>query len=247
MRYFLEIAYNGIAYFGWQRQPDALSVQEKIEEALKMLLGEEISITGAGRTDTGVHARQLFAHMDFDGPLDTEHLIYRMNSYLPKDIAIHDIFPVKPEAHARFDAISREYEYHIVFEKDPFQPNLAFYTHKRPDIQKMNEGAAILLNYEDFKCFSRSKTDVKTYHCTIEEASWKETNNGLVFTIKADRFLRNMVRAIVGTLLEVGYGKVSLDDLHAIIQSQDRTRAGASAPAHGLFLTKVEYPENIKL
>lgn len=245
VRYFLEIAYNGRAYFGWQRQPDAMSVQEKIEDVLGTLLGKEISITGAGRTDTGVHAKQLFAHFDADHSIDREHLMYRMNSFLPKDIAIRNMFPVNSEAHARFDATAREYEYHIIFQKDPFQPDLAYYIRKRPDIKRMNEGAAILLNYEDFKCFSRSKTDVKTYHCKIQKAEWVETPNGLVFTIKADRFLRNMVRAIVGTLLEVGQGKTSVEELHEIIKSQDRSRAGASAPAHGLFLTKVEYPESI--
>ena len=246
VRYFLEIAYNGSAYFGWQRQPDAISVQEKIEEALSKLVGKDILITGAGRTDTGVHAKQLFAHFDIHESLDVPHLKYRLNSFLPKDIAIRDLFQVSSEAHARFDAISREYEYHITFVKDPFHPNMAFYTHKRPNVALMNEGARALLNYEDFKCFSRTKTDVKTYHCKVQKAFWEETEDGLVFTIKADRFLRNMVRAIVGTLLDVGYGKINLEMFHQIIESKDRSRAGASAPAHGLFLTKVEYPESIK-
>lgn len=246
MRYFLEIAYNGEAYCGWQRQPNAMSVQQVIEEALGKLLGEELSIVGAGRTDTGVHAKQLFAHFDTEMAIDTNHLVYRLNSFLPKDIAIRSLFPVTAEAHARFDAISREYEYHIVFEKDPFQSGLAYLLHRKPDIAIMNEGAGVLFNYEDFKCFSRSKTDVKTYHCKIQKAHWKETESGMVFTIQADRFLRNMVRAIVGTLLDVGYGKTSIEEIHTIIKSRDRGRAGASAPAHGLFLTKVDYPETIK-
>jgi len=247
MRYFLEIAFNGSAYFGWQRQPDAISVQEKIEDGLQKLVGREILITGAGRTDTGVHAKQLFAHFDVEAPLDIDHLKYRLNAFLPKDIAILDFFPVIPGAHARFDAIAREYEYHISFLKDPFHPSMAFYTRKRPNVMLMNEGAAALLNYEDFKCFSRTKTDVKTYHCKIQKAVWEETEAGLVFTIRADRFLRNMVRAIVGTLLDIGYGKINLEMFHQIIESKDRSKAGASAPAHGLFLTKVEYPESIKL
>lgn len=246
MRYFLEIAYNGKSYCGWQRQPNAMSVQETIEHALSNLLGERTVITGAGRTDTGVHAKQLYAHFDIAIQPDIEHLIYRLNAFLPKDIAIKDLVPVTEEAHARFDALEREYEYHIVFNKNPFKQELAFYTTKKPDIALMNAGAKMLFNYEDFKCFSRSKTDVKTYHCKIKKAQWEWQGDTLVFTIRADRFLRNMVRAIVGTLLNVGYGKTSLEDLHDIILSKDRSRAGASAPAHGLYLTKVVYPKSIK-
>lgn len=247
MRYFLDITYNGKNYFGWQRQPKDISVQEALEYALSTLLGEEMSITGAGRTDTGVHARQLFAHFDFNEIPDLELLKYRLNSFLPKDIAVNAIFQVRDNAHARFDASSREYEYWICLKKDPFLDGLAFLTHKEPDLERMNSAASILFDYTDFQCFSRSKTDVKTYHCTIKKAHWERKNNVLVFTISADRFLRNMVRAIVGTLLEIGYGKLDESDFHSILKSKNRSNAGASAPAHGLYLTHVRYPETIKL
>jgi len=247
VRYFLEIAYNGQNYNGWQRQPDAPSVQESIEYAIKMLFGVEVLITGAGRTDTGVHAKQLFAHFDFGEINDLSHLQFRLNSFLSKDIAIRDIFIVKDDAHARFDAIEREYEYHITFKKNPFEPDLAFHTTKIPNMGLMNEAARILFDYNDFQCFSRTKTDVKTYHCSIKKAEWMALDDKMVFTITADRFLRNMVRAIVGTLLEIGYGKMPVSWMHDVIQSKTRSNAGASAPAHGLFLTKVIYPESIRL
>jgi len=247
LRYFIEIAYHGKNYFGWQKQPDALSVQEVVEDALSKLLGFGIEVTGAGRTDTGVHARQLFAHFDVENSLDATHLVHRLNSFLPKDIAVHQIFRVKNDAHARFDAIEREYEYWITLQKNPFLKGLAVFTPKKPDIDLMNETAKLLLDYNDFQCFSRSKTDVKTYHCTIKKASWEQRGNLLVFTIAADRFLRNMVRAIVGTLLEVGYEKWALEDVRRVIESKNRSNAGASAPAQGLYLTKVVYPGTIKL
>lgn len=247
MRYFLEIAYNGKQYFGWQRQPNAISVQECIEDALTKLLGTKTTITGAGRTDTGVHAKQLFAHFDAEEVSDRAHLVYRLNAFLPKDIAITDVFPVREDAHARFDAVEREYEYHILFQKDPFQPDLAYYISQKPDVARMNAAAEILFEYIDFQCFSRSKTDVKTYHCTIKKAQWELKGERLTFTIAADRFLRNMVRAIVGTCLDIGYGKKEVADLHAIIKSKNRSEAGASAPAHGLYLTKVVYPESIRI
>jgi tRNA pseudouridine38-40 synthase len=247
VRYFLDIAYNGKNYFGWQRQPNAISVQEVLEEALSLLLGTAISVTGAGRTDTGVHARQLMVHFDFEEITDGEHLMYRLNSYLPKDIAVKELFRVRDDAHARFDATAREYEYWISLKKDPFLEGLAYYTHAVPDLEKMNQAAEILFDYVDFQCFSRSKTDVKTYHCSIKKAHWSRKNDVLIFTVSADRFLRNMVRAIVGTLLEIGYGKLNLLDFHAILKSKDRSNAGASAPAHGLYLTKVNYPPNLKM
>ena len=247
MRYFIDIAYNGTAYCGWQNQPNALSVQEVLEKALSTLLGTEIAVTGAGRTDAGVHAKQLFAHFDASAMEDVQNLLHRLNSFLPKDISVQDIFQVKDDAHARFDAEAREYEYHINLKKDNFVEGLAYLVNNEPDVSKMNEAAQSLLKYQDFQCFSRSKTDVKTYYCTITKAHWERKENLLIFTISANRFLRNMVRAIVGTLLEIGYGKLTLEDFHKIIESKNRSNAGASAPAHGLYLTKVVYPETIKM
>ncbi|MFC7358356.1 tRNA pseudouridine(38-40) synthase TruA [Jejudonia soesokkakensis] len=245
MRYFIEIAYHGKNYHGWQNQPDAITVQEVLEKTLSTLLRKEIQVVGAGRTDAGVHAKQLFAHFDFDRIENLSEVIFRLNSFLPKDISVKNIIRVKEDAHARFDATAREYEYLITTAKNPFFEELAYHVYQKPDIQKMNEAAALLLDYNDFQCFSRSNTDVKTYYCKLEKADWVEDKNSLIFTIKADRFLRNMVRAIVGTLLEVGYGKLFLEGVHAIIESKDRSNAGASAPAHGLYLTKVEYPSAI--
>tara|TARA_R100000988_G_scaffold32936_1_gene16628 strand:+ start:1470 stop:2207 length:738 start_codon:yes stop_codon:yes gene_type:complete len=242
LRYFIEIAYNGKNYFGWQRQPEQMSVQEVLEERLSTLLREEIKLTGAGRTDTGVHAKQLFAHFDSDKIENSDDFIFRMNSFLPKDISLKNIFKVKQDAHARFDAVEREYEYLISLEKDPFSQDFAFQINNKPDVDLMNQAAEMLLCHKDFQCFSRSKTDVKTYNCTIVKAHWEAKNNRLIFTIAADRFLRNMVRAIVGTLLDVGYGKTTLEDFQAILNSKSREEAGASAPAHGLYLTKVVYP-----
>lgn len=244
MRYFIELAYNGTHYHGWQTQPDAISVQETLESCLSTLLRKEIKVTGAGRTDTGVHAKQLFAHFDHDPIEDLADLSYKLNSFLPKDIAINEIVKVDSEAHARFDAIEREYQYLITLKKDPFQLEFAYRLQQEPDLEKMNEAASILLNYQDFQCFSRSKTDVKTYHCDIRKAVWEKEGDRLIFTITADRFLRNMVRAIVGTLLDIGFDKISLEDLHKIIEQKDRSQAGASAPAHGLYLTKVVYPKS---
>lgn len=244
LRYFLEITYNGKNYFGWQRQPEQISVQQILEETLSTLLRKEIKIIGAGRTDTGVHARQLFAHFDFDEIEQLDKMIFRMNSFLPADIAILNIFRVKDDAHARFDAIQREYEYIISLQKDPFLQDFAFQINNSPNVALMNQAAQLLLQHHDFQCFSRSKTDVKTYNCTIVSANWAVNGNTLIFTIAADRFLRNMVRAIVGTLLDVGYGKTSLVDFKTILKSQSRELAGASAPARGLYLKKVVYPND---
>lgn len=245
MRYFIEIAYNGKNYHGWQIQPDAVSVQEVLEGALSTLLREKIKVSGAGRTDTGVHARQLFAHFDTHKIEAEAEFVFRLNSFLPKDIAIRTIRKVKSDAHTRFDAVEREYEYHITLEKDPFLEDFAYHIHQEPDVERMNEVAKMLLNHKDFQCFSRTRTDVKTYHCTIKKVRWQKTHSQLIFTIAADRFLRNMVRAIVGTLLDVGYGKTSDVEFKEILHSKDRSRAGASAPAHGLYLTKVIYPDSV--
>ena len=247
LRYFIEIAYNGKNYFGWQRQPEQISVQQILEETLSTLLRSEIKIIGAGRTDTGVHAKQLFAHFNFDKIETKDEFLFRINSFLPKDISIKNIFQVKEDAHTRFDAVEREYEYIISLEKDPFLKDFAYQINYKPNVDLMNEAAKTLLNHKDFQCFSRSKTDVKTYNCTIVKAFWEAKNNKLIFTIAADRFLRNMVRAIVGTLLDVGFGKVSLEEFQKILESKSREEAGASAPAHGLYLTKVVYPKEIFL
>ena len=247
LRYFIEIAYNGKNYHGWQVQPDATSIQMVLEHALSTVLRKEIKVTGAGRTDTGVHAKQLYAHFGHDEIEDTTDIVFKLNSYLPKDISVKEIIHVREDAHARFDATQREYEYVISLQKDPFQQDYAYLIHHEPNIEKMNEAANILLEYKDFQCFSRNKTAVKTYHCDIKQVQWERKDHRLIFTISADRFLRNMVRAIVGTLLEIGFEKISMADFHNIIQSKDRSKAGTSAPAHGLYLTKVLYPDNIKV
>ena len=247
MRYFVELAYNGKAYHGWQNQPNAISVQQVLENALTTLLAEPISITGAGRTDTGVHATQMFAHFDTEANFDEENLVYRLNAFLPSDISIQSIFKVKPEAHARFDANSRSYLYRISLEKNVFNTDFAYFFRAKMDLEAMNKACKILFEYHDFQCFSKSNTDVKTYNCRITEAGWKQEENELHFTITADRFLRNMVRAIVGTMIEIGMEKVSVSDLHNVIKSKDRSNAGYSVPAHGLYLTKIEYPKGIKL
>lgn len=245
MRYFIEISYQGTHYYGWQRQPDAISVQEVLEKALSTLLRKDIKVSGAGRTDAGVHAKQLFAHFDFDAIEDVSALVFRLNSFLPKDVSVQHIYRVSDDAHARFHASERAYEYVITLGKDPFSEAYSHQLHYKPDVVLMNEAAALLLEYKDFQCFSRSNTDVKTYFCKVKTAFWKEENKQLIFTITADRFLRNMVRAIVGTLLEVGFKKITLADFRTIIESKNRVNAGASAPAKGLFLTKVAYPEEI--
>lgn len=247
MRYFIELAYNGKNYHGWQIQPDAITVQEVLEKALSTLLRKELQVVGAGRTDAGVHAKQLFAHFDFDEIEGLSDLHFKLNSFLPKDISIQNIFRVKEDAHARFNAIEREYEYIISLRKNPFTEDFAHLIHHHPNIDLMNEAANVLLNYKDFQCFSRTNTDVKTYFCDVKKAFWKIENSQLIFTISADRFLRNMVRAIVGTLLNVGYGKTSLEEFHEILKSKNRSKAGASAPSKGLYLTKVVYPESIKI
>lgn len=242
MRYFIEFAYNGKNYCGWQSQPHSPSVQETLNKALSTLLKAPIDVVGAGRTDTGVHARQMFAHFDHEEIAGTDQLVKRLNSFLPKDIVVYRFIPLHDEAHARFDATSRTYEYHIHTFKDAFDHENSWYNFHPLDVDKMNEAAQLLFSYTDFKCFSKAHTDVKTYNCDIREARWAQDGNKLVFTITADRFLRNMVRAIVGTLVNVGLGKITLNDFKEIIESRDRSRAGFSVPAHGLYLTKVIYP-----
>jgi tRNA pseudouridine38-40 synthase len=241
MRYFIKFSYNGTHYHGWQQQPNAVSVQETLNKALSTILNTTIDVMGAGRTDTGVHARQMFAHFDFDSEIDTTNLIHKLNSYLPKDIAIFEITKVHDDAHARFDAKSRTYEYHITTQKNVFQDELSWYLSQKLNINKMNEASQLLLKYSDFQCFSKVHTDVNTFNCKIQEAHWQQNGNQIIFTIKADRFLRNMVRAIVGTMINIGLEKVSLPEFISIIESKDRNKAGFSVPAKGLFLTKIEY------
>ena len=242
MRYFIKLAYNGTHYHGWQSQPNAITVQETLEKALSLLFKTSIQLVGAGRTDSGVHATEMFAHFDFPDLLDSDFWVPKLNSYLPKDIVIYNILSVEADAHARFDATSRTYEYYINSFKDVFLNDQSWYHHHPLDIEKMNEAAAYLLNYSDFECFSKTNTDVFTYNCKISEAFWQKKDNQLLFTITADRFLRNMVRAIVGTLVNIGQGKMEVTQMKTIIESKNRSEAGFSAPAHGLYLTRIKYP-----
>ena len=205
------------------------------------MLGNPIDLMGAGRTDTGVHAKKMYAHFDADAIADIPVLVHKLNSYLPKDIAVSDIIKVHDDAHARFDATKRTYEYHIARTKDVFQSELAWYYSLPLDVEAMNNAAKLLMKFTDFQCFSKVNTDVNTFNCKITEAFWKQENDTLVFTISADRFLRNMVRAIVGTLINIGLRKITIDDLKTVIESKDRKEAGFSVPAHGLFLTEIEY------
>lgn len=244
-RYFIRLAYNGANYCGWQIQPNALSVQEVLENALSTLLKQEIMIVGAGRTDAGVHAKEMIAHFDFSNIEDSEQLTHKLNSFLPKDITIYGIEEVKIDTHARFDAINRTYKYYVTTDKDPFLHPFKYRIFFPIDIKLMNEACKILFNHIDFTSFSKLHTDVKTNNCKIMQAYWEENNENYIFTIQADRFLRNMVRAIVGTLLDVGKKKISLDEFEKIILSKDRGKASSSAPAHALFLEKVSYESNI--
>ncbi len=242
LRYFIELSYNGKNYHGWQIQPNAITVQEVLEKSLSTILQQKIAVVGAGRTDAGVHATQFFAHFDSDMVTDENQLAYKLNGILPKDIAIHHIFKVHKDAHTRFDAVKRAYQYKVIQHKDVFLNEFTHLVKQKLDVAKMNEAAAILLTYTNFQCFSKVKTEVFTYNCTITEAVWKQEDDVLVFHISADRFLRNMVRAIVGTLLAIGLGKISVSQMHTIIKSKDRGKAGTSVPAHALYLTQVQYP-----
>jgi tRNA pseudouridine38-40 synthase len=242
LRYFIEFAYNGKNYCGWQYQPHSPSVQETLNKALSTLLRTAIDVVGAGRTDTGVHAHQMYAHFDYAEVIDSGVLTQKINSFLPKDIVVYRFIPLHDDAHARFDAVARTYEYHIHSFKDAFDNEASWYFFHPLDVNAMNEAANILFEYRDFQCFSKTHTDVKTFNCDVMEARWEQHGNKLIFTISADRFLRNMVRAIVGTLVNVGLEKISIDDFKTIIENRDRNQAGFSVPAHGLYLTKVIYP-----
>ena len=248
MRYFIKFSYLGTEFHGSQRQPNGITVQETMEQALKMIFREDVPLTFAGRTDAGVHAREMFAHFDLTDcqlPI-ANNLVFRLNGILPDSIAIYNIVPVTDEAHARFTAKSRTYEYHIVDHKNPFLHDLA--TRVRPGLnfEAMNEAAKYLIGKQDFASFCRSNTDVKTTICDLTYAHWEVKENGhAVFTITADRFLRNMVRAVVGTLFEVGRGKMTIEQFAQVISQHTRTAAGDSAPAEGLYLTQIIYPEEI--
>lgn len=245
MRYFIELSYNGKAYHGWQRQPNATSVQQVLEHGLSTLLRVPIKVMGAGRTDTGVHASQMFAHFDMDEIFDVDTLIYKINWFLPHDIAVHRIFEVRDKAHARFNAVSRTYHYRISNTKNVFTHDFAYKIYLPLNVDKMNKACEILVQYKDFECFSKSNTDVKTYFCDIKEAYWVLKDTELTFVITADRFLRNMVRAIVGTMVNIGLGKLDVEKLHDIIQSKDRSEAGFSVPPQGLYLMDIRYPDTI--
>ena len=249
MRYFIRFAYDGTAFHGSQRQPNGITVQETMEQALAMIFREDIPLTFAGRTDAGVHAHEMYAHMDIDEEAmrrEGERLVFRLNGILPDSIAIFDIYPVTDEAHARFSATRRTYEYHVIDHKDPFLFTQA--TRIRPglDYAIMNEAAQLLIGKQDFASFCRSNTDVKTTICDLSYAHWDVLENGhAVFTISADRFLRNMVRAVVGTLFEIGRGKMTKEQFAEVITQHNRSAAGESAPAQGLYLTHIQYPEEI--
>jgi len=246
-RFFIELFYDGTNYHGWQVQPNAITVQEMLDKALTTVLRQPIETTGCGRTDTGVHAREFFAHFDLEektidhGPWSMEKM-KSLNAILPTDVAIKNLIPVSPEAHARFDAVLRSYEYHIHFHKDPFKQNYSWLIRDIPDVELMNKAAKMIMEFTDFSCFSKSNTQVKTNNCKIYRAEWLATPDGIVFHISADRFLRNMVRAIVGTLLQVGRHEIEPWEVKLIIQSKNRSKAGTSVPACGLYLTEVKYP-----
>ncbi|SHN03197.1 tRNA pseudouridine38-40 synthase [Cyclobacterium lianum] len=244
-RYFIELAYNGSNYHGWQVQANASSVQESIQVALSTLFRTGISIMGSGRTDTGVHARQQFAHFDIGEEVHKGEFLKRLNGLLAGDIAVFDVLAVRSNAHARFDALWRRYEYHICFRKDPFQAGRAWHCYYDLDLAAMESAAALLLGKQDFECFSKTKTGVKGFDCEIKSAFWEQTSHGLIFHIKANRFLRGMVRAIVGTLVQVGRRQVDMAQFAAIIKSKDRSKAGIAVPAQGLYLSEVHYPRQI--
>ena len=244
-RYFIKLAYDGARYHGWQIQENAVTVQEVITRAVRLIWLKDFKMTGCGRTDTGVNAREFFAHFDLEekkSPDELTELTYRLNRYLPNDIMIYSIFPVKPGLHSRYDAISRTYEYHIHTRKDPFLNQFSWYFHQQLDIDLMNRGGEVIAEYDDFTSFSKANVKRKTNLCTVSTAKWEMTDHRLIFTITANRFLHDMVRAIVGTMLDLGQHKITLEDLRLIITGKDRCKAGESVPAKGLFLTRVEYP-----
>jgi tRNA pseudouridine38-40 synthase len=245
MRYFFEIAYNGKNYNGWQSQHNAIGVQSVVEDAMSKIFQEKIGIVGSGRTDTGVHCERQFFHADISAPFDFDHYIQKLNSFLPSGIAINSIHPVKDDASARYDAIARSYRYQITRKKNPFLDGYAWHFFKHLNVETMNKAAALLWGEHDFECFSKVKTDVNHFLCEIKSAEWNDAGDLLTFNITANRFLRGMVRAIVGTILDVGTGKISIEDFTKVINSRDRKKAGANVPPYGLYLINVKYPSTI--
>jgi len=245
LRYLLELSFNGTNYHGWQIQPNSITVQEVIEKALAVVLNQKIDVVGAGRTDAGVHATYFCLHFDYSSFInDQKDFIFKLNSFLKSDIYIINLQIVSDDFHARFDALTRTYNYKLTTRKNPFLTNQAYYIRRDLDFDNMNLAALKLFNYTNFKCFSKSNTDVKTYNCSIKKAVWVYHNDCWIFEISANRFLRNMVRAIVGTLIEIGEGKHDINYLDTVIKSQNRGLAGYSVPAHGLYLVNIFYAEN---
>lgn len=252
MRYFIQLSYDGTGYHGWQVQPNGVSVQEVLQKALSTLLRQPTEVTGAGRTDAGVHASMMVAHFDWpaahegeggeEAPLDCTQLTYKLNRLLPPDVAVQAVRPVGPEMHARFSATRRTYHYYIHTRKDPFLRGYSWQVNMPLDFALMNEAAQVLLEYSDFTSFSKTGTDVKTNICQLTEARWEQLKPGeWRFTVSANRFLRNMVRAIVGTLVEVGRHRMTISQMRHAIEAKDRQRAGESVPGHALYLTNIEY------
>ena len=241
-RYFIHMAYNGAAYCGWQTQPGLPTVQLTLEQTLSTLLRQPIAVVGCGRTDTGVHASDFYAHFDADAGIDCDNVVFKLNNMLPPDIAIFGIFAVAGNAHARFDATARTYQYHVSDRRLPFRQGQYTRIWFRPDIDLMNRAAKVLMEYDDFTSFAKLHTQVKTNICHLSQARWEAVGDEWVFTIRSNRFLRNMVRSVTGTLLDVGRGKLTIDGLRRIVERRDRCAAGVSMPACGLFLTRVEYP-----
>jgi tRNA pseudouridine38-40 synthase len=248
MRYFIYLAYDGTRYHGWQIQPNGISVQETLMQALATFLRRDVEVVGAGRTDAGVHARLMVAHFDYDLKLCGAAVADKLNRLLPPDISVYKVVPVKPEAHARFDATSRTYHYFVSTRKDPFNRHYAWHLFQTPDFERMNEAARALFEYTDFTSFSKLHTDVKTNNCRIMQAEWTQVGpTEWRFTIRADRFLRNMVRAVVGTLMEVGRGKLTVEGFRRVIEAKDRCSAGSSVPGNALFLVDITYPDELFL
>ncbi|MBQ8274440.1 MAG: tRNA pseudouridine(38-40) synthase TruA [Bacteroidaceae bacterium] len=242
MRYFITFSYDGTAYHGWQIQPHSVTVQEELQKALSTLMRKPMEVVGAGRTDTGVHARKMIAHFDHDEVVDCPQLVYKLNKLLPRDIAVQHVEPVADDMHARFSAKSRTYHYYVHLDKNPFLRSYSWQVYGNPDFELMNRAARVLMEYKDFTSFSKVNTDTKTNDCTITEARWDRVGEDQWrFTVTANRFLRNMVRAIVGTLMEVGRGRMTIEQLRSVIEAKDRCRAGDSVPGNALFLMEVRY------
>ncbi|MEM9895073.1 MAG: tRNA pseudouridine(38-40) synthase TruA [Bacteroidota bacterium] len=245
MRYFLDISYDGTDFHGWQRQSNSVSVQETLEEAISTILEEKTAVTGSGRTDAGVHARQQVAHFDCSKKVDKQHLTFRLNSFLPSAISVNSVKGVKDDASARFDAISRCYHYYIHQRKDPFSRDYSHFFHGELNVTPILEACQIIKSWQNFECFSKVHTEVNHFKCLIFDANWKQVGDQHLFSIAANRFLRGMVRAVVGTLLDVGMGKTSVAHFRKILESNDRREAGSAVPAKGLFLNQVRYPSEI--